>query len=132
MNAEQASARNIETVRKFYQSERDRDLEVWRTFWHADGRQTFPTLGPDATVSGIDALTEVTREKFVTRPPYGIADHVEGFADPARVFAALDLSFPGAPVITIWCIFTFDGNGLVLEVEEIFDRGDAPATEGAE
>jgi hypothetical protein len=132
MNAEQVSARNVETVRKFYQSERDRDVEVWRRFWHAEGRQTFPTLGADASVSGIDALSEVTREKFVTRPPYGIDDRVEAFSDPSRVFASLDLSFPGAPVVTIWCIFTFDEEGLIVEVEEIFDRGDGLMTGGAE
>lgn len=129
MNDQQIRDRNVQTVRDFYQSERDRDLAVWTTFWRPDGRQTFPTLGAEATVAGIRALTDVTREKFETRPPYGIADRIEGFADPARVFAALDLSFPGAPVITIWCIFTFDEHGLVAEVEEIFDRGGAEAAE---
>jgi len=114
---------NTATVERFYQSERDRDLASWVTFWHKDGRQTFPTLGDEAGVVGIAALTAVTREKFETRPPYGIHTRIEGFTDPAKVFAALDLDFPGRPITTIWCIFHFDSAGLVLEVEEIFDRG---------
>ena len=52
---------NARTVERFYQSERDRDLSLWVTFWHPDGRQTFPTLGEDATVSGIAQLQAVTR-----------------------------------------------------------------------
>jgi hypothetical protein len=114
---------NIATVERFYQSERDRDLASWVTFWHEDGRQTFPTLGADAVVTGIAALTAVTREKFETRPPYAITTRIEGFTDPTKVFAALDLDFPGRNVVTIWCIFHFDSAGLVIEVEEIFDRG---------
>jgi hypothetical protein len=125
------SERNVATVERFYQSERDRDLPTWVSFWHRDGRQTFPTLGTEAEVSGIAALEAVTRDKFDTRPPYGIAATIEAFADPAKVFASLDLDFPGQPVTTIWCIFHFDDAGLVTEVEEIFDRGTIATTKEA-
>lgn len=123
MNELDIRDRNVATVRRFYQSERDRDLTTWATFWHPEGRQTFPTMGPAATVAGIDALTSVTREKFETRPPYGIDDRVSAFADPSRVFVHLDLSFPDAPVFPIWCLFHFDDDGFVTEVEEMVDTG---------
>jgi ketosteroid isomerase-like protein len=124
--------RNTATVHRFYQTERDRDLAAWTSLWHADGRQTFPTMGPDATVAGIAALTEVTRGKFETRPPYGIHDRVAAFADPSRVFVHLDLEFPGRPVFPIWCVFHFDDAGLVTEVEEMVDTGAASAAPSAE
>lgn len=117
--------RNVATVKRFYQSERDRDLRSWVGFWRSDGKQTFPTLGPAATVAGIAQLEAVTKEKFDTRPPYGIDDRVEAYADPSKVFAALDLDFPGRAVVTIWCVFHFDESGQVVEVEEIFDRATA-------
>lgn len=123
MDDQQVRDRNVETVRRFYQSERDRDLSTWVTFWHSDGRQTFPTMGSAATVAGIDALRAVTAEKFATRPPYGIGDRVSAFADPRRVFVHLDLEFPGSPVFPIWCVFHFDDDGLVTEVEEMVDTG---------
>lgn len=133
METEQIRARNVDTVRRFYQSERDRDLETWASLWHSTGRQTFPAMGPDATVSGIDALRAVTRGKFDTRPPYGIRDAIAAFDDPSRVFVHLDLDFPGAPGFPIWCVFHFDADGLVTEVEEMVDTGAAvPRTDGAE
>ena len=114
---------NAKTVERFYQSERDRDLAKWVAFWHPDGRQTFPTLGAEATVAGIAELEAVTREKFEVRPPYGIEAVVEPLADPRMVLARLALDYPGKPLIHLWCLFHFDSDGLVLEVEEIFDRG---------
>jgi len=119
--------RNVATVERFYQAERERDLPTWVALWRSDGRQTFPTLGSEAIVAGIEQLEAVTKEKFDTRPIYGIDARIDSFSDPSKVFAALDLDFPGRPITTIWCIFHFDDAGLVAEVEEIFDRGPAPA-----
>lgn len=126
MDKRRIGDRNVSAVRRFYQSERDRDLDTWTTFWHPEGRQTFPAMGAEATVAGIAALREVTRGKFETRPPYGIRDRVEAFADPSRVFVHLDLDFPGAEPFPIWCIFHFDEDGRVVEVEEMVDTGAAP------
>jgi hypothetical protein len=123
MDLETVGTANARTVERFYQSERDRDLPVWVTFWHPDGRQTFPTLGLDATVAGIEALEAVTKEKFATRPPYGIAAVVDPLADPRMVLARLALDFPDQPLVHLWCLFHFDDEGYVVEVEEIFDRG---------
>lgn len=123
MDLELAGAANARTVERFYQSERDRDLPLWVTFWHPDGRQTFPTLGPDATVAGIASLKAITKEKFEGRPPYGIDAVVDPLADPLKVLARLALDFPQKPLIHLWCLFHFDSQGLVVEVEEIFDRG---------
>jgi hypothetical protein len=123
MDLEQVGTQNARTVERFYQSERDRDLPLWVTFWHPDGRQTFPTLGPEATVSGIAQLEAVTREKFEVRPPYGIVAVIDPLADPLKVLARLALDYPEQPVIHLWCLFHFDTSGLVIEVEEIFDRG---------
>ncbi|GAA0993916.1 nuclear transport factor 2 family protein [Subtercola frigoramans] len=116
-------ARNLATVQRFYQAERDRDLPTWVSLWHEDGLQTFPTIGVEATVSGIADLEGVTREKFETRPPYGIRAEIEALADSDRVLALLDLDFAGRPPITIWCLFTFDEAGRVVEVQEMLDRG---------
>ena len=123
MDLEQVGTQNARTVERFYQSERDRDLPLWVTFWHADGRQTFPTLGPEATVSGIAQLEAVTKEKFEVRPPYGIVAVIDPLADPLMVLARLALDYPEQPLIHLWCLFHFDTSGLVIEVEEIFDRG---------
>jgi hypothetical protein len=123
MDLEQVGTQNARTVERFYQSERDRDLPLWVTFWHPDGRQTFPTLGPEATVSGIAELEAVTKEKFDVRPPYGIVAVIDPLADPLMVLARLALDYPEQPLIHLWCLFHFDESGLVIEVEEIFDRG---------
>ena len=114
---------NARTVDRLYQSERDRDLALWVTFWHPQGRQTFPTLGADATVEGITHLEAVTREKFDVRPPYGIEAVIDPLMDPSLVLARLALDFPEQPRIQLWCLFHFDADGLIVEVEEIFDRG---------
>ena len=123
MAVDERGRANARTVERFYQSERDRDLALWVTFWHPDGRQTFPTLGASATVAGIADLEAVTREKFEVRPPYGITAAVDPLADPTMVLARLALDFPGDPAVFLWCLFHFDAAGLVVEVEEIFDRG---------
>jgi hypothetical protein len=125
VDLEQARTANARTVERFYQSERDRDLSLWVTFWHPDGRQTFPTLGPEATVAGIANLEAVTKKKFEVRPPYGIDARVDSLADPRMVLARLALDFPQQSLIHLWCLFHFDADGLVTEVEEIFDRGAA-------
>ncbi len=117
--------RNVQTVEAMYQAERDRDLSAWAPLWSPHGRQTFPTLGAQATVEGIDALLHVTQEKFTTRPPYGIRATVDPLHDPSRVFVRLDLDYPGQAPICLWCLFHFDDDGLIAEVEEIFDRGPA-------
>jgi len=125
VDIEQEGTTNARTVARFYQSERDRDLSLWVTFWRRDGRQTFPTLGPDATVAGIASLASVTKEKFTVRPPYGIEAVVDPLADPRLVLARLALDFPEQPLVHLWCLFHFDTDGLIVEVEEIFDRGPA-------
>ncbi|MFV0426717.1 MAG: nuclear transport factor 2 family protein [Beutenbergiaceae bacterium] len=118
--------RNVATVSRFYQYERERDLGAWVSLWHAEGRQTFPAIGAEATVAGLDQLREVTRSKFNNRPPYGIRDRVAAFADPNRVFVHLDLDFPGVRSFPIWCIFHFDEKGRITEIEEMVDTGSLP------
>lgn len=125
MHRDEVGTVNAQTVERFYESERDRDLARWSTFWHADGRQTFPTLGDGATVAGIESLEAVTREKFAVRPPYGIHAEVNALDDPRLVLARLTLDFVDQPLVYLWCLFHFDDDGLVVEVEEIFDRGPA-------
>lgn len=115
---------NAATVEAFYQSERDRDLATWVRFWHVDGRQTFPFAASE-TVSGVRALEAVTKEKFDTRPPYEIHTAIESFADARRVLARLRLVFAGKADTHIWCIFHFDDDGLVVEVEEMLDTASA-------
>jgi hypothetical protein len=84
-------------------------------------------MGDVATVVGLPTLREVTSEKFATRPPYGIDATVNALVDPALVLARLRLDYPGSPPIFLWCLFHFDDQGLIEEVEEIFDRGPAVA-----
>lgn len=126
MSGEEIRQRNVRAVEAMYQAERDRDLGAWAALWSAEGRQTFPTLGSEATVSGLDTLRSVTAEKFATRPPYGIHVTVDPFDDPTLVLARLALDFPDIPPIHLWCLFHFDDEGLIEEVEEIFDRGPSP------
>ncbi|HEY3339782.1 MAG TPA: nuclear transport factor 2 family protein [Propionicimonas sp.] len=130
MTDEDVRIRNVNAVEAMYQAERDRDLGVWAALWSSSGRQTFPTMGADATVTGLAALRDVTREKFATRPPYGIDAAVDALVDPTLVLARLRLDYPGNPPIYLWCLFHFDDQGLITEVEEIFDRG-TPAIAGS-
>jgi hypothetical protein len=123
MSDNEVRNRNVNAVQAMYQAERDRDLSAWEALWSTAGRQTFPTLGEDATVAGLPALREVTREKFATRPPYGIDATVDALMDETLVLARLRLDYPGNPPTFLWCLFHFDEQGLIEEVEEIFDRG---------
>lgn len=126
---ERRALRNLETVEAFYESERRRDLRSWVQFWHPAGRQTFP-FAPEATVSGIGELEKVTARKFEVRPPYEIRTRLEPFADPDRVLARLHLVFDNPEQVGethIWCIFHFDPDGRVLEVEEMLDTASGPS-----
>lgn len=108
------------TVDAFYESERRRDIDAWVRFWRPEGRQVFPGV-PEADVNGLDALRRATEEKFATRPPYEIRTRIEPFADSRRVLARLHLvsEDPGFQEAHLWCIFHFDDDGLVLEIEEM-------------
>ena len=127
MNNQEIRDRNLQTVARYYQAERDRDLSTWATFWRADGRQVFATLGDAATVAGIDDLIEGTRTKFETRPPYGIAHRIMPFEDPTQIFVELTLDYADRPDVVLWCIFTFDADGLIAQINELYDRGLLPA-----
>jgi hypothetical protein len=121
--AERRGQKNLDTVEAFYEAERRRDLPTWVSFWNPAGRQTFP-FAPERTVSGIAALERITARKFAVRPPYEIRTRIEGFADPDRVLARLHLVFDTEGVVGqthIWCVFHFDADGKVLEVEEMLD-----------
>jgi hypothetical protein len=113
-------ARNLAAVEALYASERARDLAAWVVLWHPEGRQTFP-FAPSWTVAGIEQLAKVTR-------PYEIHVHAEPFDDPGRVLARLHLVCPGyePPTVDLWCIFHFDRDGLIVEVEEMLDRASGP------
>ena len=128
MTPDERRARNVATVEAFYESERRRDLAAWVQFWHPEGRQTFP-FDPDGAVRGIAELRRVTAAKFAERPPYEIRTVTEPFADPDRVLARLHLLFDTRAIhgeVHLWCIFHFDPDGLVLEIEEMLDTGGAP------
>jgi hypothetical protein len=120
-------ARNVATVEALYESERARDLSAWVPLWHPAGRQTFP-FAPGWTVTGIERLAEVTRRKFDIRPSYEIHVHTEPFDDPGRVLARVHLVCPGyePPTADLWCIFHFDSDGLIVEVEEMLDTASGP------
>ncbi|WP_460798664.1 nuclear transport factor 2 family protein [Microbacterium sp. GXF0217] len=119
---DQQRERNTRTVEAFYQSERDRNIDTWREMWHPEGRQTFP-FNAARTVEGIDELVRITARKFDVRPPYEINTTIEPFFDPTRVLARLHLVFRQVVVgeMHIWCIFHFDDDGLIVEVEEMLD-----------
>ena len=123
------SAANERSVHAMYEAERRRDIEAWAALWHAEGRQTFP-FAPSHTVAGRDQLIAATQRKFDVRPPCEIRVVVEPFADPHRILARLHLIVPGsAPSeVRIWCIFHFDEDGMITEVEEMLDTATAPDT----
>lgn len=126
---ERTRERNLATVEAFYESERRRDLATWVRFWNPAGRQTFP-FAPDRTVSGIGTLERITARKFEVRPPYEIRTRLEPLADPDRVLARLHLVFDTDEVkgeTHIWCLFHFDPDGRVLEVEEMLDTSSGPS-----
>jgi len=111
-----------------YDAERRRDIKAWAALWHEEGRQTFP-FSPTATVAGRDQMVAATQRKFNLRPPYEIRVVTEPFANPYRVLARLHLIVPdGEPSeVCIWCIFHFDHDGMITEVEEMLDTAAAPA-----
>ncbi|GAB2586238.1 nuclear transport factor 2 family protein [Microlunatus antarcticus] len=122
--------RNVAAVEAMYESERVRDLTAWTSLWHPEGRQTFP-FAQAATVEGIEQLTETTRHKFESRPPYAIHVVTEPFEDPARVLARLRLETPqGQLLAVIWCVFHLDKAGLIVEVEEMLDTASATPIPG--
>jgi hypothetical protein len=126
---EKRRERNLDTVEAFYEAERRRDLATWVTFWHPAGRQTFP-FAAERTVAGIGELERITARKFEVRPPYEIRTKVSAFDDPDVVLARLHLVFDTAQArgeTHIWCIFHFDGDGLVVEVEEMLDTASGVA-----
>ena len=118
--------RNVATVEALYDAERRRNLEDWARLWHTEGRQSFYLSKDVPPVLGREALVRATRRKFEVRPPYGIDVATEPFADASRVLARLHLTFgEGIRPIDIWCIFTFDDTGLILEIEEMVDTAKA-------
>ncbi|WP_164990441.1 nuclear transport factor 2 family protein [Agromyces albus] len=127
MSTAAVAERNAAIVERFYESERRRDLETWASLWHPAGRQTFP-FSKESEVRGINDLRRVTARKFEVRPPYEIHTRVEAFADPHRVLARLRLvmTVPAGAEVNIWCVFHFDDDGRVLEVEEMLDTASAP------
>lgn len=111
---------NAATVDAFYESERQRDIESWVRFWHEDGRHVFPGV-PEAEVRGLRALRRTTEAKFADRPPYEIRTTIASFEDADHVFARLHLTSdsPEFEEAHLWCIFHFDEDGLIYEVEEM-------------
>jgi hypothetical protein len=71
---------------------------------------------------------KLTQRKFEIRPPYGMELTVEPLADPNLVLARLRLILENSvvPSLDLWCMFHFDANGLITEVEEILDASAGP------
>ena len=123
---DQTRRRNVAAVEALYEAERRRSIKDWERLWHPEGRQTFHLSIDVPSVVGREALVRATRRKFEVRPPYEIGLATEPFADPNRVLARLHLTFgEGIRPVDIWCIFTFDDHGLVLEIEEMVDTANA-------
>ena len=123
---DQTRQRNMAAVEALYDAERRRDIEDWARLWHPDGRQTFFLSTDVPPVIGREALVHATRRKFEVRPPFGIEVVVQPFADPRQALARLHLTFgAGIRPIDLWCIFTFDEQSLILEVEEMLDTANA-------
>lgn len=123
---DQQRERNAETIRKMYAAERNKDIETWRALWHPEGRQTYVFGQYLQDVNGIDDLVASTAEKFATREGVIIEDEVFAMADPRYVFAkvGVGMTIDGFPLYSkIWCVFTFDADGLILECDEAMDTG---------
>lgn len=129
MNDELIRSRNVQKVMDLYEAERQRDIATWQSLWAEHGRHTFWLATPTPAVVGRDRLVATTQRKFDVRPPYGIDVITEPLADPARVLARLHLTLDSASGRTadIWCLFHFDDEGLITEIEEILDTTDQPA-----
>ena len=128
MDDREIRERNARTVEAFYEAERTRDIAKWETFWHEDGRITLRFSGDPAPTVGRAALVELTRRKFEIRPPYRMDVGVEPLVDPSLVLARNRLHLKDSVVSTLdlWCMFHFDGDGLITEVEEIADGSAGP------
>jgi hypothetical protein len=128
MDELEVRARNTQTVTNFYDSERTRDLLKWESFWHEGGRQRLWLSSYPEPVVGRSTLVQLTRRKFEVRPPYGMELRVEPLADPKRVLARLRLILDNSvvPKLDLWCMFHFDADGLITELEEIFDASAGP------
>jgi hypothetical protein len=114
--------RNVAAVEALYDADRRRNIDDWARLWHPEGRHSFRLSIDVPPVVGREALVRTTRRKFEVRPPYGIGVVTMPFADPRRVLAQLHLTFgAGIRPIDLWCIFTFDDDGLILEIEEMLD-----------
>ena len=122
MTYDEIRRRNVAAVEALYDAERRRNIEDWAQLWHPDGRQSFHLSTDVPAVAGREALVRATRRKFEVRPPYGIQVVTEPFADPSRVLARLRLTFgEGIRPSHLWCIFAFDNEGRILEIEEMLD-----------
>jgi ketosteroid isomerase-like protein len=128
MDDREIRERNARTVEAFYEAERARDLAKWETFWHENGRITLRFSGDPAPTVGRAALVELTRRKFEIRPPYRMDVSVEPLVDPSLVLARNRLHLKDSVVSTLdlWCMFHFDDDGLITEVEEIADGSAGP------
>ncbi|WP_248145672.1 nuclear transport factor 2 family protein [Microbacterium aoyamense] len=111
-----------------YQAERDRDIDAWVALWDKRGCFTYPALGDEATVRGIDELKAATLEKFRVRPAYEIEHQLELLGDASRVLSRLTLTFPGERSFPVWCVFSMTEDNLILEVAELFDSGRIPGS----
>jgi len=129
MNADAIRSRNAGRVVGLYEAEQQRDIEKWAALWAENGRHTFWLSTPTASIIGRDSLVAATQHKFDVRPPYRIDVTAEPLADPARVLARLHLTldFAQERVVDIWCLFHFDDDGLITEIEEIVDTANSPA-----
>jgi hypothetical protein len=126
MTDDEIRRRNVAAVEALYDADRRRHIDDWARLWHPDGRQSFYLSTDTPPVVGRAELVRVTRRKFEVRPPYGIGVVAEPFADPSRVLARLHLTFgENIRPLDIWCIFTFDDAGLILEIEEMVDTANA-------
>jgi SnoaL-like domain len=118
--------RNVDAVRRFYQCDRDRDLDGWVALWNPKGRCVFPACGFLDPIEGIDDLKANWAVKYETRGKVEIRDEILPLVDPSRVLARVGLSIevaPGDPPFEseIWVLYTFDRAGLIVQHEEMFD-----------
>nr|WP_240898437.1 nuclear transport factor 2 family protein [Agromyces luteolus] len=122
------SLRNEAAVLSLYDAEQRRDITAWEPLWSESGRHTFRFAAPVEPVVGLEALVEATKAKFAERPPYEIHVRTDRLADPTRILARLGLGEATASGrrVEIWCLFRFDADGLIVEIEEIGDTAPGP------
>lgn len=128
MTDEEVRARNVRIVESFYETERRRNIKAWSALWSPAGRLTFWFSQPTPPVIGKAALVAASEQKWALRSPYGIEVQTVPMADPSQVLARLHLTDIGEPgaILDLWCLFHFDDDGLIIEIEEIFDTANAP------